>query len=242
MLTNVFYYGHYKPYIIRSGSDIRGEARAQTRAAKRSVQSVIRDLSGNVSVTKNNSIKSDVVDYAGGIYRHVTEIKDASKFVMQNSEAYYSTIIEESHEVAKNWAAEDLSSFANAYNAVVGFTGRQEHSAELAQYGDDIKAIALEYRAELEDAGLSLADGGRTMNAAAWKLRDMDYLELGSALSGAARAAEAVYERTSYLLQRPLSEHMDFKQLSFYYNYGITASGKNSATSLLSGIILDRAI
>jgi len=73
----------------------------------------------------------------------------------------------------------------------------------------------------------------------------MDFLQFGHAVSGAAQAARAVYSRTSELLLLPAAKHMDFRQLSFYYNYHIDLADdarRKNPPDLLAGLVLDRAI
>lgn len=243
MLTSAYYYGMYVPYIFN---------KQQSRYSPvNRLAAADRQLPAAASFEKNNAVRMDMVDYARGIYNNVTEMRDAAKYLSQNAENYYMNVLNESFETARDWAYEDLSVFVNAYNNAVAFAVNQGHSRELTRYAEDMTAIAEEYKPALAEAGISLLENGAIMSFDRGKLSSAggDYLELARVLAGAGEAAGQVYGRTASLMERPISDHMDFKQLSYYYNYSfnryLSPSGQNRERPLPrleSGIILDKVI
>ncbi|MCL2704389.1 MAG: hypothetical protein FWE91_12435 [Defluviitaleaceae bacterium] len=243
MLTNVYYYNIYQPFIMQrqSGPD-------------KSAKSVLSTYAGNASghmrpgaqVTRNTSMKRDVSDFVGAVCRNVTEMRDCAKYLSLNTESYYVNVLHESFDKSKQWVEEDVSMFVNAYNTAVSFGMKQEHSPELTRYAGELKDIALSYNTLLDGIGVSVHRDGDYLSFSPGKIHDLDFLAFGHSVSGAAQAANAVYERTVELLQLPAAAHMDFRQLSFYYNYRVDRSPeeaiRKTPSYLHSGLVLDKAI
>ena len=241
MLTNVFYYNIYQPYIMEKRAHPQQSAKSTLDRYAQNAQ-----YSNNkAQVIKNNSIKRDVVDYVGAVCKNVTEMKDSAKYLSSNAEHYYLNVLNESLGTAKQWAEEDISMFVNSFNATVQFGSLQEHSRELKSYANELKEIVLSFKDSLSVAGIIVYANGESLDFNPNRIHDMDYLQFGQSVSGAARAAQAVYNRTSELLRMPAAAHMDFRQLSYYYNYRIDkaddARYKNPA-NLYAGIVLNRSI
>jgi len=51
-----------------------------------------------------------------------------------------------------------------------------------------------------------------------------------------------VYESTGDFLQLPLSEHMNFRNLKYYYNYKTGSISKDSFTIIESGMIVNEVV
>ena len=198
------------------------------------------------TVTKNAILKKAVISFADGVCRNVTDMRDSSKYLSQNVEGYYANVLSEDLETSKQWVEEDISMFVNAFNAVVEFTTGQEHSQELTLYADDLINIALSNEKELKEAGVTVYNGGRVLGFSAERIHNINMLEFGHIVTGASNTAAMVYDRTHKLLQLPAAAHMDFRQLSYYYNYRVDmtaeAALRKVPIALYAGMILDRVI
>ena len=242
MLTNVYYYGFYKPYIInKQPKSTVGAYRAPGQ------KSVSKDASNAesapvVNLQKNNAVKRDVIKYAQDIYKNVTEMKDSAKYLNNNAESYYLNVLDESFDTARNWALEDIAFFTESYNDAVDFGLGQTHSADLNRYAADMVNISLENRKDLEPSGISLSKDGTKMSFDPETLKSKDYLDFGTSLADLKHVSSKIYNRTKDVLDKPLTEHMSFKQLSYYYNYRISKKQSNGFSLIESGLILDKII
>jgi hypothetical protein len=54
--------------------------------------------------------------------------------------------------------------------------------------------------------------------------------------------AEKVYKKTADFLDKPLSEHMSFRPLSYYYSYKFGAVTHNPFRLVESGMLVDLAV
>jgi hypothetical protein len=242
MLTNVFYYSIYKPFIMQRHSDPKQSAKTVLERYSQNSDSV--DV--KPQVTKNASIKRSVSSYVEAVCRNVIEMRDCAKYLSMNAGMYYSNVLNESIETSKQWAEEDISMFVNAFNAAVAFGLTQEHSPELARYADDLREIALYNKDALKEAGVSIHNNGMVMSFSAERIHSMNMLDFGHSTASAGNAAREIYGRTSELLQLPASAHMDFRQLSYYYNYRVDLSAeialRKIPIALHAGLIFDRVI
>jgi hypothetical protein len=184
--------------------------------------------------------------FAEAVCRSVTDMRDSARYLANNTNNYYTNVLNESLESSKEWVEEDISMFVNAYNAMLAFGYSQEHSHELTYYSDDLKEIAKENEGALNAAGVSIYNNGMTLGFSAGKIHDIDILGFGHIVTGTAKTAEKVFDRTAELLQLPAAVHMDFKQLSYYYNYRVDLSAevamRKIPIALYAGMVLDMVI
>ena len=235
MLTTAFYYNVYRPYIFQ---------RPGMSALLR--KSPYAGNPSNVRIERNNAVRQPVVDYIESVCRNTLDVKDTSKYLVHNSENYFVNVVTKSFETVKTWVEEDVSMFVDAFNAAVGFGVSQTHSSELETYANNLRDIAEINAEHLKTAGVTVNQDGMSLNFSPGKLRSMEYSAFANALSGAARAAVAVYDRTTDFLHLPATAHMNFRQLNYYYNYRIERApgGVNlkETTALYTGLLLDRVI
>jgi hypothetical protein len=243
VLTNAYYYTFYQPFIMQRRADTRFNARFAVKGEEREQGN---DARVHHKITKNTAIKRSVTMFAEAVCRNITDMRDSARYLANNTDNYYSNVFNESLESSKEWVEEDISMFVNAFNAVVAFGYSQEHSSELTYYADNLREIAKENENELNAAGVSLHNNGMTMGFSAQRLHDINAQNFGQVVTGAAKTAGSVFDRTAELLHLPASAHMDFKQLSYYYNYRIDLSAdvalRKIPIALYAGMVLDMVI
>lgn len=234
MLTSMYYYDFYKPYILQ-----RHLQPGIFGAYPRSV------ALKNTRFTKNNALRRNVLDYVENVCRNAVEMKDSARYLAHNSENYYVAALRESFETAKRWVEEDVTLFVRAFNAAVRFGLDQVHSPHLLHYAGNLKEIALDNVATLKDAGIYV-DNDAYMRFDPDKIKEMDYERFTEMLSGTAKTAASVYDRTNTFLLLPAESHMNFRPLSYYYNYRVerVPQGSDSKYTVVlhCGLILDRVI
>jgi hypothetical protein len=242
MLTNIFYYNVYKPYIL--------EKQSKPKHSPGSVLDIYYKRAGTESkaahVTRNTSLKRAVTSYVDAVCRNITDMRDCSKYLAFNVDNYYSNFVHENFETAKQWVEEDISMFVNAFNSTVAFGTAQEHSPELSRYAYDLADIAEASKTVLDRAGISIHQNGKVLSFSPDKIRHLTESSFSRSIDSASKTAGEVYNRTSELLRLPGSAHMDFRQLSYYYNYRIDRSQEEAIRKtpaiLHAGMILDRVI
>jgi S-formylglutathione hydrolase FrmB len=106
---------------------------------------------------------------------------------------------------------------------------------------DDVTDVLLSHMDELGSAGLFFDTRGH-LAYNEFVAGGFDFNKLRSALDGLAEAAEKIYNKTTDFLTVPLSEHMSFYPLSYYYDYRLGGIAQNMYEVVSSGLIVDVAI
>lgn len=238
MLTSMFYYEHYRPYILGtpgySGNSSRASGKKSVIAEKKD------DLLG---VALNKSLNKDVVNYAKNIYRNTTELKYASKKLSSDVKNYskYKDYEEFDQEIFEKNFENDLTRFAGAYNKSVKFLRGQQHSAYLDESAGKLedavyrsgKILSVMGVRKNEDGELSV-DGEQNMF---WNGKNMP-----AKTEAANKLFSKVNDRTTEILNYPMSKHMNFKSLNYYYNYEVDDVQVDSFQIIKTGLLVNIAL
>lgn len=233
MLTNIFYYGYYKPYIVKDTNNTKAikRTKAKTEIAKSSSAK-----SGNspYSYLLNKALKKDLVSFATDISSNLNSIKDTARFIVNRY-----TKKNVASEEEKNNFADGLEDFANEVNSFSAFyENSSKESTALAGFDSVLSGRLNSKRDSLEKLGLSIDEGGQlSFNRDKFdSIADENYID---SIFECAELFDSVYNDTCEVMQLPLSEHMNFKNLNYYYNYTYAPKDKNSFKFIETGLLVD---
>lgn len=234
MLTSVYYYGYYKPYILNNRPKI-GEGKRQTVSDKSD------DSSTRETFVLNNALKKEVVQYASNLSGTVNYLRETSRDLLQDIFNFQRTSEEKGLESAKKELSDDLEDFVDAYNKNLKFTQADSTSKQLKFFVNDLTYDVSISTTALSKYGISIDDSD-TMSFDSEIFDKLKNKSLSEANKGNHALFKNIYDSTGELLTMPLSEHLKFKNLGYYYNYKLGTIEKDSFKLIQSGMIIDRVV
>ena len=224
MLTNLFYYGHYRNYAART---VGGPTQRLWPAM---LSEKTNRLTPGTFITLNKAHNDKIMDYAKDLSSGIVGFKDAAKMYL-----YDMHLIERNGSITfenhMRWIEEDLQNFISSYNNIQN-TSRYGHSSELTHFAHYIRNFTSENSQILSHLGVVSYNGS-----------GLSYHGMANTVSKetamhAVDTFKAAYNATAGFLTQPLSQYMEFKDLNYYYNYSVGYTD-NTFRLLQSGILLD---
>ncbi len=235
MLTSMFYYGHYRPYILKTSVPGKAETPKRAKIAEPS------NGAENFKVLMNKALKTDVVEYARGVSTSVVGTKEASKNLMRDMTDFNKNIYGRGVETARRWIKYDLDEFANSYNTSVMFLANQKHSQALRGFSERTQDAVAHGVENLENLGLKLNDSGSLKFDGSY-FDSLSEAELNMAIGENVNTFQEIYNDASHILTEPLKEHMQFKSLNYYYNYKLGIVENDTFKMIESGMMIDKVV
>ncbi|MCL1884596.1 MAG: hypothetical protein FWF81_12705 [Defluviitaleaceae bacterium] len=235
MLTSIFYYNMYKPYIVGNSS---GRTESYTPRRARIAQGT--EPAGRVFVL-NKALRNEIVNYAQSVSHGVTGLRDATKRTAAGMENFNLMVHREGWESAQENISNNLESFATHYNRSAGFMHEQQHSAGLRSYSGEIIENVRGSINRLEMLGLSISEEGQ-MGFDREFVSAMNHESINVAIGENIELFEGLRSYTQQLLTEPLVEHMRFKGLSYHYNYHMGTMETDGYSLIEAGMLVDRLV
>lgn len=235
MLTSMFYFNHYKPYLVKEDSPT-------TSAGFSPKLTLFKNNSyENKTVLLNTAYRGDIVEYAGNISKKVVAFKDASRLVVQDMENFEMNTRNAGSVREREVLSAHISQFTESYNTAVSFALSQEHSAKLRNFAAEQSYFVTQNQDVLKILGVKIDKNG-SLSCDETKIKDMSISKLRDAVNKTAPVFESLYENAKQLLTFPLSSHMNFKGLRYYYNYKLGTMQDDTFKIIKSGILVDIAV
>ena len=236
MLTSLYYYGFYKPYIVRETSSAPKASSVSARRSPKAAESTRAE-----SVLLNKTLKSDVVAYARNASASVTGLRGAAGRLSAAAERFGRSARENGLDETKNAFAKRAETFAEVFNTAKNFTQEQQHSEALRGYGRDAETLVSAYEQELNAIGFKKNENGALVFNRE-TTADMDAATIQWALGDAEPLFKELYALSNDMLTEPLASHMQFKGFGFYYNYKLGKVQDNTFQMIEAGMIADYAV
>lgn len=237
MLTSIYYYNLYRPYIVSNRET--GVARRE-RIADRKEKST-PEPTGQVYIL-NKSLKDEIVRYAHDLSYGATNLRASARQTTADMENFNRTIYREGFDRAQDWLAEDLSEFSDNYNAAAGFMQGQKHSTGLRTFSYEMADNIYYNRDRLNQLGLYLSETGR-LSFSRETFNSLSQDEVNIAIGENIGIFADLYRHSGELLTEPLAEHMNFKGLSYHYNYKMGAMVADDGFGIIeTGLLIDKAV
>jgi hypothetical protein len=238
MLTSVFYYNLYKPYLVGNANGGRGDytPRRNRIADKRETP----ETSGPIYVL-NKKMKNDMVNYARSVSHGVVDLRTATYRTANDMLDFNRTAHREGWDSAVNALVDDLSAFAHNYNRSAGFMQSQDHSDGLRAFSYEIADNVFYNRSRLEMLGLNLSEEGRFAFDTG-RVQAMSFEEVNVAIGENIEIFSGLQSFTQQLLTEPLVAHMRFQGLSYHYNYQRGTMETDGFGLLDMGLLVDKTV
>jgi len=234
VLTNIFYFGHYRDFALRasSGSNSNFNRSLLNRAQ---IQTMHR-AEGTSAVQLNKTLDNRILHFAKALGENVLILKDSARMFANNMQSLDIAASVGNTYNQLQWIEEDLRSFALSYNNLNYIHQATGHSQNLSHLTHSIRNVTQGNETLLSHLGIVVADAG-----------GLTYHGIGNTASReitqqAAMALKNAYDAARDFLSHPMSHHMEFKNLNYYYNYTIGNTPNDTFRLLESGILIDIAI
>ena len=239
MLTSVFYYNTYKPYIVGNVSNRGNEVYSPRRPRINSGREASE--SGSRMFVLNKAMRNEIVNYAQAVSHGVTDLRQATKQTSTSMLTFNQTVFTEGYEYAVNNLSDNLERFTDDYNRSAGFMQSQAHSAGLRAFSHEVTDNVYNNRERLEMLGLTLSPEGN-ISFSRDQIQGMSYSEVVTAIGENIAVFEDLRSFTRQLMTEPLIEHMRFTGLQYHYNYRLGTMEAEGYSLIEAGMLIDKHV
>ena len=235
MLTSIYYYRYYRPYMLRTVGASGAVAPKRAQIAQKP------EVEPNASFLLNKSLKVDVVMHARQTSASINGIKDGARRVVNTMESFNQYAYERGPGYARDNVGIELAAFTDSFNTSIEFMTGQTHSHILRDFAEDLATRIQDSRHELKLVDIHTDDGRLlTFQADNFYQKDEDTLNIafGHSIGGFLKT----YRDASEMLTIPLTEHMNFQGLNYYYNYRLGTLVSDTFKIIESGLIINKRL
>jgi hypothetical protein len=236
MLTSVYYYNYYKPYIMGTRETNNYAPRRARIADKKEAP---ESLSGGRMYVLNKAVKDEIINYAHNVSYGVTNLRSSARHTSYDMENFNRYAHREGFEDAVDQLTEDLSNFARHYNEATDFMQNQEQSANLRTFSMEVTDNINYNKERLSMLGFSLTEDGH-MRFDRQTVEEMTPERINVAIGENIKIFGDLTRHTENILTEPLIDHMKFKALNYHYNYKMGMMEADGFSLLEAGILVDK--
>ncbi len=241
MLTNIFYFNFYRPYIFRTVSASDGTTHSLVKfAEKRLVIPQPTEDGTAPTFLLNKSMTNDVIDYLRNVASSVVGTKHYANNVANDMINFNKYSEKFDNQTAKRWIGESIQHFTDYYNNSVEFMSTQLHSKSLKEFSFELSQFVGDNLKDFSLIGLYMSGGKLNFNSKYYE--NMSQGELRKVIGSTSGLFKNIYERAIDVLAQPLTEHMKFKNLSYYYNYKLGTIVSDTFKIIEAGMIVDEVV
>ena len=227
MLTNIYYYGHYRNFVARTSQTA---ANAYGRRTWVPTNIAPRNTGENPAVLLNKADNDKVTNFARALSSSIVGLKDASRMFVSDMNLIRGGNVYQNH---LDWIKEDLEHFTQAYNNMQNLSNIGVQNTELAHFAHYFRNFARTNSHTLSHVGII------SHNEASLTYHGIVNTPGKEAAKEAVNTFRTAYNITRGFLEHPLAQHMEFRDLGYYYNYTIGDSGSNTFFIIQSGMLVD---
>ena len=239
MLTSIFYYNIYRPYLVGNVTN-RGNSLYSPKKERISTGRERPAESGRIFVL-NKALRKEIVDYAQAVSHGVTDFREATKHTVTSMETFNRTVHREGFYLAVENLTHDLESFTEYFNKSSAFLQTQSHSDGLRAYSSEVTENIYHNRDRLEMLGISLSGEG-SMYFSRDQVASMTHQEINLAIGENLAIFEGLRAFSGQLLTEPLLEHMRFTGLKYHYNYRLGTMEAEGYSLIEAGMLVDKRV
>ena len=239
MLTSIFYYNIYRPYLVGNVTN-RGNNVYIPKKERISTGRERPAETGRIFVL-NKALRKEIVDYAQAVSSGVSGFREATKQSVTSMETFNRTVHLEGFRYAVLNLAQDLEDFSSYFNKSSGFLQTQNHSHGLRAYSAEVAESIRLNSERLGALGISLSDGGDMLFERS-RVESMSHGEINLAIGENLALFEGLRAFSSQLLTEPLLEHMRFSGLRYHYNYRLGTMEAEGYSLIEAGMLVDRRV
>jgi len=196
------------------------------------------------AILLNKTYSDRIVDYAHTLYTSILDLKDSAKdldyFVdeYKTVEDKINTLNDERKRKVNEMFEDKVNRFINDYNNAVEFADTQIHSQSLKDFSSELSDVLDQHKQVLDS--LNITGDNEEQIIKSFDLTNVsEKLSIDEKLNCLQDLITDIYDSTQYILSKPMSEHMNFRGLSYYYNYKLDRYEANTFELIESGMIVD---
>jgi hypothetical protein len=235
MLTQIYYYNFYKPYLVGG----QGGRVAETPKRGR-ILDTSQEAREDSTFLLNKALRADVIRYAGNISASVNGVKESAKDVVYDMESFNTNVYRRGLPTARKWIGEDVSRFVAEYNQAVSFFENQEHSPVLREFSATLRGKIDDSLNRLVAVGISQNADDLQYDGKALATLSQDGVNI--AIGETLDFFNRVYADSGEVLKSPLMDHMNFKYLGYYYNYKYGGMVADTFKIIEAGMLVDKVV
>lgn len=233
--------------VIDVNSHISSPIYSSRKISKKSVEKINQKKENGgyaYAILLNKSYSNKVVNYAHTLYTSILDLKDSAKdldyFIdeYKTVEEKISTLNDEKKKKVNEIFENKISKFTDDYNYAVEFANTQMHSQTLKNFSLELSDILIGHKEVLDS--LNITGDFKNKIIKNFDLTDTtSKFSIDEKLNSIKNLVEDIYDSTQYILSKPMSDHMNFKGLSYYYNYKLDKYEANTFELIEAGMIID---
>lgn len=220
MLTTLYYYDYYKPYILDKNSTSSKNFISKKEALMKK------------SYFMNKSLNDNVKAYIFEMSSSFNNLKNISNHLTEKLETRFMT------EPIKEDIENNIENFTKMYNNFIGFLEENsENSYKFKNISSNIKKFSASNKKILNKMGININSNGFL------------YVKENNDLKNIQKDKEIlktfyskIYNNLCKFMQEPMSKHMEFKDFSFYFNYSNNFNKNSSFKLIEQGVLIDIGI
>jgi len=235
VLTSIYYYRYYRPYMLRTLEPTGAVSPKRSQIAQKP------EIEPNSTFLLNKSLKVDVIAHARQTSASINGVKNGARRVSASMEGFNQLAYSHGLPIAREDVSDELTAFTNSFNRSVEFMSGQAHSHSLRDFADDLAVRVLDSRRELEFVDIFTQDGrSLTFSEADFLQKDQDTLNV--AFGQSINTFLRTYKESTAMLNMPLTEHMNFQNLNYFYNYRMGTLVDETFKLIESGLIINKKL
>jgi hypothetical protein len=240
VLTNLYYFGLYKPYIV-GNSDASAPFEKRARIAERRKAEPVEPQPTGRHYILNKSLKDEIIRYAHDVSYGVTGVRTAVYELIRDIEDFDKHAFKNGYAGALGDVIDDLETIKDAYNRGRGFMREQKHSAGLRVFSYEMDDRINHNAERLRLLGISL-DEREGMRFDPAQLKRMNPEGARAAMVVNLPIFDGLNRSATEVLSQPLAQHMRFKALGYHYNYRMGRLEEDGFGIIESGLIYNKAV
>lgn len=239
MLTSLYYYGYYKPYLYGTDGVPRNKKIGKTQNNENisrfngiETKDYVHNSSEDFAYFLNYSDKYEVKKMISGISDNVNGIKDTVRY-LQNVKFGKNARF----DGGQNSYGDGLEDFASDINSLTDFAKGKNVSSDIKDFNSKVTQKLEENSEFFEEVGLSF-DGERAVfdRSVYDSLSREEYEDKSRVLN---QNFSDIYDDAVKVLSKPMAGHLNFKNLDYYYNYSYSTKSKEPLGFIDSGLVVD---
>ena len=218
MISTLHYYNSYTPFVLD-----KEKIRERKTSSYKTYSNKVKN--SQMTYFLNKSLNDNVKSYMFELSSNFNGLKSTANNIYEK--IYYNSHMENLEE--------NIEEFTHTYNRFVGFLEENtENSGGFTSILQNIKNFTNENESTLKDIGINISNSGflsieedkningKNINKEKAKKFYLDF-----------------YDKMCDFMKEPMSNHMDFKDFSYYFNYGVDYNKNSSFKLIEQGLLVD---
>ncbi len=238
MLTDIYYYNNYRNNLLNS----RGSSKQRLKQENNTKNMTKVESIDDKSIRLNKAYNPKVISYISDIASSVNELKSSTNSIRKEFREVSKSFKYKGEEETFNIIKDEIDDFLEAYNTSTDIFNKDlKDSSYLKDYYNEIQGSIKKNIKPLNNLSIYLDKD----NKLHFNEEEFDNSSLESkvaSIKNLSKLFKKVNNETNEVLKVPLSNHLDFKSFSYYFNYKINSTYNDTFKLVETGTLIDIAI